>query len=110
MRLLFVFLAILIVSGLYDYHHSAKLSLEMVAFNSLTKEESNRILVSPKDSHVNKVVVDHQLNSYLGGNHLNQILYEVTFNHTETDVVGNLIVYIAEDEMTVIGKKNHAIE
>ncbi|UPG66240.1 hypothetical protein [Metabacillus endolithicus] len=81
-----------------------KLPIEMVAFNSLTKEEKDKILVSPKDSSVKKVTVNDELSEQFGNNLIGKRLYAVIFNGTETDSVGKLIVYVDLNKETVVGK------
>ncbi|WP_156151314.1 hypothetical protein [Domibacillus indicus] len=71
-----------------------KVSVEMTAFNSLPQEEASRIAASPKDSTVKQVQYQEQ------------DAYEVTFHHTETESLGELVVYIGMDRETVLGQKN----
>jgi hypothetical protein len=87
-----------------DLFKNDKLPIEMVAFNNLTNEEQNKIPVSPKDSVVNEVTVSEELGQKLGGKFIGKMIYTVTFNHTEGDSLGKLVVYIAKDKETVIGK------
>jgi hypothetical protein len=81
-----------------------KLPIEMVAFNNLTSEEQNKIPVTPKDSIVKEITVSEKLGQKLGGKLIGKSIYSVTFNHTEDDSSGKLVVYIAKDKETVIGK------
>lgn len=80
-----------------------KPSAEMVAFNSLSQEEQS-LMISPKDSSVQKVVVDEELGESLGKEHLGNTVYAVTFHHTETADSGNLIVFLDEEKEKVLGK------
>jgi hypothetical protein len=81
-----------------------KLPIEMIAFNYLTNEEQNKIPVSPKDSVVKEITVREELGQKLGKKLIGKTIYTVTFNHTEDDSSGKLVVYIAKDKKTVIGK------
>ena len=81
-----------------------KMPIQMIAFNSLTKEEENKIPVSPKDSVVNKVTVSEELGKQLGDKFTGHIIYTVTFNNTEDASNGRLVVYINKDRKTIIGK------
>lgn len=94
---------IFLISGcnLFD---NDKLPIEMVAFNSLTKEEQNKIPVTPKDSVVSDVTVSEELGKQLGGKLIGKTIYAVTFNNTEDNSLGNLVVYVGKDKETIIGK------
>ncbi|QHE51491.1 hypothetical protein [Pontibacillus sp. HMF3514] len=83
-----------------------KLPIEMIAFNSLNENEVDRILVSPKDSIVKKIKVDDDLAKVIGEDYKGEELFSVTFNHTETESKGNLIVYVSHDKSRVLGKRN----
>ncbi|WP_096155316.1 MULTISPECIES: hypothetical protein [Bacillus] len=89
-----------------DFLNSHPLSLEMVAYNSLTDEETARIPVSPKDARVELIEVNDKINEYLNPEYENNKVYSITFKHTETELTGNLIVFIALDKKTVVGKGN----
>jgi len=78
----------------------------MVAFNSLNEREVDRIPVSPKDSVVKKVKVDDDLAKVVGQGYKGEEVFSVTFNHTETESEGNLIVYVSHDKSRVLGKRN----
>ncbi|MFD2212094.1 hypothetical protein [Metabacillus endolithicus] len=99
---LFAYLFI-IISGC-NFFQGDNIPIELVAFNSLTKEEQDKILVSPKDSSVKKVTVNDELSEQLGNNLIGKRLYAVIFNGTETDSVGKLIVYVDLNKETVVGK------
>ncbi|MED1862366.1 hypothetical protein P4V41_02670 [Fictibacillus nanhaiensis] len=81
-----------------------KLPIEMIAFNYLTNEEQKKIPVSPKDSVVKEITVSEELGQKLDKKLIGKTIYTVTFNHTEDDSSGKLVVYIAKDKKTVIGK------
>ena len=76
----------------------------MVAFNSLTREEQNKIPVSPKDSVVDKVTVDEEMGKQVGDEFIGKTIYTVTFRGTEDETNGRLVVYLHKDRDTVIGK------
>jgi hypothetical protein len=80
------------------------LPIEMMAYNSLTDEERELIPVSPKDSTVEKVEVTADIKVLVDSSYTKDQLYSVTFNRTATDPARNLVVYIALDEQTVVGK------
>ena len=82
----------------------SKLPIEMIAYNSLTDEESGLIMVSPKDSTVKKVKVTDDIESLIDSNYEKNKVYSVTFNHTKTDSSGNLMVFVDLDKKTVVGK------
>jgi hypothetical protein len=84
--------------------------IEMNAFNHLSDREQQRIPVSPKDSIVTEIIVNEDLSESIGGEFLHKKLYAVTFNHSETDTAGDLIVYVALDKKTVVGKGNEQKE
>ncbi|WP_053366513.1 hypothetical protein [Bacillus sp. FJAT-27245] len=81
-----------------------KLPIEMIAFNSLTEEEQDLIPVSPKDSIVEKITVSDENKSYIDKAYDKTQVYSVTFNHTETDSLGKLTVFVDLDKETVVGK------
>ncbi len=64
----------------------------------------NKIPVSPKDSIVGKVVVNEELANQIGDTYIGETVYVVTFNHTEDNNNGKLVVYISKNKGTVIGK------
>ncbi|MWC31099.1 hypothetical protein [Paenibacillus sp. MMS18-CY102] len=72
--------------------HPSETAIELNAFNSLSKEDQDRIKASPKDSFV-KIV------KYKG-----QDAYAVTFNHTSTDSSGNITVYVGLDKTSIMGQ------
>lgn len=98
---LLIFLGIFILGEFSE--EERKPSAEMVAFNSLLQDEQ-RLMISPKDSTVQVVVVEEKLSEELGGEYLGKKLYAVTFQHTETTDSGNLIVYLDEEKENVVGK------
>lgn len=82
----------------------SELSIEMIAFNSLSKEEQGLITVSPKDSIVEKITVSDEIKSYIDNDYNEAQVYSVTFNGTETDSAGQLTVFVSLDKKTVVGK------
>ena len=104
-RVLFIILLLLNLTACH-LSNSNPLSIEMVAYNSLTDEESARIPVSPKDAIVELIEVNHENKKLINSDYENNKVYSVTFKHTETDSTGNLVVYIALDKKTVVGKGN----
>ncbi|WP_163539567.1 hypothetical protein [Gracilibacillus sp. YIM 98692] len=106
-KLVFISLLILlsiILTGcnLFDSKHN--LPIEMVAFNSLTNEEKDLIPVSPKDSIVKKVAVNDDIESLIDNDYDKDHVYSVTFNNTETDSSGKLVVFVNLDKKIVVGK------
>lgn len=81
-----------------------KLSIEMIAFNSLTYEEQDLIPVSPKDSIVEKITVNNETKSLIDKDYEKDQVYSVTFNNTETDSSGKLTVFVDLNKTTVVGK------
>ncbi|MCZ8532589.1 hypothetical protein [Psychrobacillus psychrodurans] len=79
-------------------------SMEMVAYSSLTDEERDLIPVSPKDSIVKQVPVNDDIKASIDVNYAKDQVYSVTFNNTETDTTGNLVVFVDLDKKTVLGK------
>ncbi|MCM3127501.1 lipoprotein [Paenibacillus provencensis] len=105
----FIFIPVLMVilftlAGCNLISSNEKTSLEMVAYSSLTDEEQDLIPVSPKDSIVEKVSVNEENESYMYSNAGHDHVYAVTFNHTGTDTMGDLVVYVDLDNETVVGK------
>lgn len=86
---------------------SNELPLEMVAYNSLTREEQKRIPVSPKDSSVQVLSVDEKIKSYLPNSYKDDKVHAVMFNGTQGDQDGNFTVFLSKDQETVIGKGNY---
>ncbi|HZH59016.1 MAG TPA: hypothetical protein VEY70_05505 [Metabacillus sp.] len=87
-----------------DAFTKQELSIEMVAFNSLTDEERKLIPVSPKDSTVEKVTVNDEIGSFISSDYDKDQVYSITFNNTESDSSGNLTVLIDLDKVTIVGK------
>lgn len=92
------------VSMYSTFKKENKLSIEMVAFNSLTNEENTLIQVSPKDSIVKQIPLSDELKGSLDSNYTENQVYSVTFNNTETGTTGNLVVFVGLDKKTVLGK------
>ena len=106
-KLLFIPILILIsitLSACNLLESKKELPIEMVAFNILTDEEENLIPVSPKDSIVKKVAVTADNESLIDNNYDKNEMYSVTFNNTNSDSFGNLIVFVDLDKKTVVGK------
>jgi hypothetical protein len=107
-KLLFILLLVLlsltiIGCNLIDLNKE-ELPIEMIAFNSLTEEEKDLIPVSPKDSVVEKIKVTDDIARIIDNNSEIDKVYSVTFNHSETESSGNLIVFIDLDQKTIAGK------
>lgn len=96
----------LTVTGCQLFDNTNELSIEMVAFNSLTSEEKRLIPVSPKDSIVNKITVNDEIKPFLDKDYDKDEVYSITFNNTGTDSSGKLTVFIDLDRKTVVGKSN----
>ncbi|HEY9577749.1 MAG TPA: hypothetical protein VIR64_08760, partial [Pseudobacillus sp.] len=75
---------------------------KQAAFNSLTDEEEDLIIVTPKDSILEKITVNDNNKSFIGKDY--DKVYSVTFNNTETDSSGKLMVFVGLDKETVVGK------
>jgi Flp pilus assembly protein CpaB len=101
-------LLIFMIIGLISFYNASKtedqIPIEMVAFNSLSGQESNLILVSPKDSNVKQVLVNNDIQEIIDTNYDKDQVYAVTFNNTATEATGNLVVYVGLDKKTVLGK------
>ena len=104
----FAVLLIFMVIGIVSFYSASKtenqMSIEMVAFNSLTDEESALITVSPKDSIVKQIPVHDDIKALIDINYDKDQVYSVTFKNTETDTTGNLVVFVGLDKKTVLGK------
>ncbi|RDW15790.1 hypothetical protein CWR48_18850 [Oceanobacillus arenosus] len=101
---LLIFMVIGIVSLYSTSKSENQMPIEMVAFSSLTDEESALIPVSPKDSIVKQVPVNNDIKASIDKNYAKDKVYSVTFNNTETDTTGNLVVFVGLDKKTVLGK------
>ncbi|OXS77475.1 hypothetical protein [Domibacillus enclensis] len=84
------------VAGYYGqvYVKAHNIRVELTAVNSLSQADQDRITVSPKDSTVQR--------EWYGG----EWAHKVTFHHTETESLGELIVYIGMDRETILGEEN----
>ena len=102
---LLMFMVIGIVSMYSAFKTESQMSILRVAFNSLTDEESALIPVSPKDSIVKKVPVNDDIKASIDITYDNDQVYSVTFNNTETDTNGNLVVFVGLDKKTILGKE-----
>lgn len=98
-------LLIFITMGIVSFYSESEnqLPIEMVAFNSLTDEERDLILVSPKDSIVKQMPAD-EIKILINKSYDKDLVYSVTFNNTETNSSGNLVVFVGLDKKTVLGK------
>lgn len=94
------------VTGCNLFESKSNLPIEMVAFNSLSDEEKDLIPVSPKDSNVEKIPVNDGIESLIDKDYNKDQVYSVTFNNTETDFSGKLVVFVDLDKVTVVGKGN----
>ncbi|WP_077212659.1 hypothetical protein [Bacillus dakarensis] len=94
------------VTGIVSFYSAPvkPLSIEMVAYNSLTDAERELIKVSPKDSIVKKVPVKDDIKSSIDKIYNKDEVYSVTFNNTNSDSSGNLVVYVGLDKKSVLGK------
>lgn len=110
-RLIFGVLGVLLifmVIGAVSFYSASEnqLPIEMVAFNSLTDEERALIPVSPKDSTVKKVPINVNVDIKIpiDKSYDKDQVFSVTFNNTETDSSGKLVVFVGLDKKTVVGK------
>lgn len=102
---LFFFSIILIGLGIVAYNKMTapnNLSIEMVAFNGLTKEEQKLIPTSPKDSTVKKISVDDEIKPYVNKDYDKNEVYSITFHNV---VEQQMTVYVSLDKKSVVGKK-----
>ncbi len=83
---------------------SSGVSMEMITYNSLTNEEKDLILVSPKDSSVEKVAVSQEIVSMIDEEYEKVEVYRVIFNNTDSNNSGKLVVFVDLDGETVVGK------
>lgn len=95
----------LTLSGCYLFDsNKGELPIEMIAFNSLTDEGKDLIPVSPKDLVVEKVTLNDDKGTFISNNYDRNKVYSITFNHTETESSGSLIVFVDLDKKTIVGK------
>ena len=99
-----VFVLSLISMLCFVLFQKESLPIEMVAFNSLTQTEQDKIPVSPKDSTVKKVVVQRDAAVLTDQDYNGKKVYAVTFNHTATDSLGDLVVYVDLNKHSIAGK------
>ncbi|WP_058307633.1 hypothetical protein [Gracilibacillus massiliensis] len=102
--LLSIFIVLGIVSFSSTTETTNQLPIEMIAFNSLTDEESALIPVSPKDSIVKKVPINNDIKKSIPKTYDKDMVHSVTFNNTETATNGNLVIFVALDKKTILGK------
>lgn len=100
-------LAAITLTAFNMYDSKKEVPIELVAFESLTNDEKNLIPASPKDSIVKKVAVNEEIKSKIDDKYDKEIVYSVTFRHTQTETSGNLEVYVALDKKTVVGKNTN---
>lgn len=107
--LLITFSTLLIICGGFIYYYlnqpKEQLSIEMVAYNGLTKEEQDLIPVSPKDSIVEKIAVTDEIQSLINQDYDKKEVYTVTFQNTASTSSENLTVFVSLDKKTVVGKQ-----
>ncbi|MFC4388933.1 hypothetical protein ACFOZ1_14110 [Gracilibacillus marinus] len=96
-------LVVMLIPFLFDSKETNQLPLEMIAFNSLTDEEQSLIPVSPKDSIIEELEVNDKIRRMLR-EYEKDTLYSITFNNTETDTTGLIVVYLSLDKETVLWK------
>ncbi|WP_251041112.1 hypothetical protein [Bacillus sp. ISL-45] len=104
-----IILAIMVI-GLDVFNSKQEVPIELVAFESLTNKEKERIPVSPKDSYVKKVTVNAEIKSEIDKNYDEKEVYAVTFRHSGADSSGNLEVYIGLEKRLLLGRsliRNH---
>ncbi|GAA0356712.1 hypothetical protein [Bacillus horti] len=99
--ILLIITLVIFVSGCFE---KAEVQIEMQAYIGLTDAERALIPVSPGDSIVAKIIVTEELTSIIGEQYVGEDVYSVTFNQTATDANGDIIVYMALDKRTVLGK------
>lgn len=92
----------ILVFSYIDERGIENLPIEMLAFNSLSNKEEGLIPVSPKDSSVERVPVSDELMSLIQNSYNEQQIYTVTFNQTASTTSGNLVVYVALDDITMV--------
>ncbi|WP_226682886.1 hypothetical protein [Sutcliffiella horikoshii] len=101
-------LLMFMIIGIISFYSVSKaedqMPIEMVAFNSLTDQERDLIPVSPKDSSIQQVPVNDDIQQLIDNNYDKDQVYAVTFNNTVTDTTGDLVVYVGLDKKTVLGK------
>lgn len=83
---------------------ASELSIEMVAYNSLSEAEQDLIPVSPKDSTVTKETISYDIKSLIDNNYTKEQVYAVVFNNTESSTSGNLVVYVDFNKEEAVGK------
>ena len=93
---LFIAAVFIGVAGYYSqlYAKAQRIPVELTAADSLSEAEQDRIVASPKDSTVQR--------EWYGG----EWAHKVTFHHTETESLGELIVYVGTDRETILGREN----
>jgi hypothetical protein len=100
-----IFLSILQTGCNVFFEYKSTIPIEMVAFNGLSDEEKDLIPVSPKDSNVQKIRVNDEIESFFDKDYHKDQVYSVSFNNTETNFSGKLEVFVDLDKITVVGKR-----
>ncbi|WP_252504025.1 hypothetical protein [Sporosarcina sp. Marseille-Q4943] len=103
--LVITFVTLLFLSGCNTSRaNDSSIPIELAAFNSLTNEEKALIPASPKDSVVKKIAVNDEIKHLIDKDYDKDEIYSITFNNTETESLGKLIVFVDLDKETVVGK------
>lgn len=97
-----------LVASTWTWYESGKeppeQPIQLVAYNDLTDQERSLIPVSPKDSEVEIAAVDTYIKSMIDSAYTKKLLYKVTFNHTETLLNGNLVLFVDMDKKAIVGR------
>lgn len=97
-------LVVMLIPFLFDSKETNQIPLEMIALNSFTDEEQSLIPASPKDSIIEELEVNDKIRRMLNREYEKDTLYSITFNNTETDTTGPIVVYLSLDKETVLWK------
>lgn len=97
-------LLVITIIGFNLLDSNKEVPMELVALESLTNKEKLLIPASPKDSIIKKVKVKKEIKTKLDKKYDKEEIYQVMFRNTQTESSGNLVVYIALDKKTVVGK------
>ncbi|MEH7886958.1 hypothetical protein V7654_21895 [Bacillus sp. JJ1609] len=101
---LILLLLVITIIGFYVLDSNKEVPMELVALESLTNKEKLLVPASPKDSIIKKVEVNKDIKTKLNKKYDKDEIYQIMFRNTQTDSSGNLVVYIALDKKTVVGK------
>jgi hypothetical protein len=102
--ILILLLLVITIIGFNVFDSNKEVPMELIALESLTNKEKLLIPASPKDSIVKRVKVNKDIKTKLNKKYDKEEIYQVIFRNTETDSSGNLVVYIALNKKTVVGK------